>query len=41
VFGVPVRDPLTFTGVTAALAGVALAACAILRFQSVSKRCVV
>jgi putative ABC transport system permease protein len=29
VFGVPVRDPLTFTCVAAALAGVALAACVI------------
>ena len=29
VFGVRVRDPLTFTGVAVALAGVALAACAI------------
>lgn len=29
VFDVPVRDPLTFTGVAVALAGVALAACAI------------
>jgi predicted permease len=29
VFGVPVRDPLTFTGVAVALACVALAACAI------------
>jgi putative ABC transport system permease protein len=29
VFGVPVRDPLTFTGVAAALACVALAACTI------------
>ena len=28
VFGVPVRDPLTFTGVAVALAAVALAACA-------------
>jgi hypothetical protein len=26
VFGVPVRDPLTFTGVAMVLAGVALAA---------------
>ena len=29
VFGVPVRDPLTFTGVAVVLAGVALAACTI------------
>jgi ABC-type antimicrobial peptide transport system permease subunit len=29
VFGVPVRDPLTFACVAAALAGVALAACTI------------
>jgi putative ABC transport system permease protein len=29
VFGVPVRDPMTFTGVAVALAGVALAACTI------------
>jgi putative ABC transport system permease protein len=29
VFGMPVRDPLTFTGVALALAGIALAACAI------------
>jgi ABC-type antimicrobial peptide transport system permease subunit len=29
VFGVPVRDPLTFACVAVALAGVALAACAI------------
>jgi putative ABC transport system permease protein len=29
VFGMPVRDPLTFTGVAVALAGIALAACAI------------
>jgi putative ABC transport system permease protein len=29
VFGVPVRDPLTFTSVALALAAVALAACVI------------
>ncbi len=29
VFGMPVRDPLTFTAVALALAAVALAACAI------------
>ena len=29
VFGAPVRDPLTFTGVAVVLAGVALAACTI------------
>jgi len=34
VFGVPVRDPLTFTGVAVALACVALAACAIPAFRA-------
>jgi putative ABC transport system permease protein len=29
VFGIPVRDPITFTGVAVTLAGVALAACVI------------
>jgi putative ABC transport system permease protein len=29
IFGVPARDPATFTAVALALAGVALAACAI------------
>jgi len=34
VFGVPVRDPLTFTGVAVVLACVALAACAIPAFRA-------
>jgi putative ABC transport system permease protein len=34
IFGVPVRDPVTFTAVAVALAGVALAACAIPAFRA-------
>jgi putative ABC transport system permease protein len=34
VFGVPVRDPATFIGVAAALASVALAACAVPAFRA-------
>jgi len=34
IFGVPVRDPETFTVVAVALAGIALAACAIPAFRA-------